>query len=590
MENRQFTVDPSILFSIINAQAGTLPKALLEAVMNAIDAGAKKCVIALDGTSFTVKDDGRGFQSRKEIEDWFERFGTPHTEGDATYGRFRMGRGQLMAFAKTDWRTGEFSMEVDVKNNGLEYGLKSGLKATKGCEIKAELYKSMPAWELNDVLREFSELVKYAQIPISLNGKVVSKRPDSIKWDVETSEAWIKVDGSSELKVYNLGVLVRSFGAYKYGTGGEVVSKVPLQVNFARNDILISQCEVWRRIATAMKSASGTKTAKKASLTDSEREFLAQRIVTEEVTPSESLNARVITTVVGSQVSIYSLLTFKQMTLAPVKGDRLGERLHRSKTVFVISPETLERFRVGTLDELRALMLDRIPPHFLNSMPKAVPFSTVAQGYSKLYDVVDPSDTKPEELLAMKFMHKANQGMSAWLKTEMEAMNEARYQNASYRQLVLGQSDAALAWTDGSERITFDRKFLLKEAKKGITGWWRLLAVLIHEYCHLGEADLDGHSHPPEFFELYEALMTAPDNPVALIVASTAVAFANEAVVAGIRISRPTTGREKLASRNPPETVTETETTTVVIPPVRPAPSAARVNAKDSTPQASFSF
>ena len=136
-EKRQFKMDDNLLYSVIKAQAGTPEKALMEAVMNCIDAGASRCEVALDENGYTVLDDGRGFTSRKEIEQFFETFGTPHNENDATYGKFRMGRGQLFAFSSTLWRSGIFSMEVDIKRDGLSYKLTENPKNLyKGCAIK----------------------------------------------------------------------------------------------------------------------------------------------------------------------------------------------------------------------------------------------------------------------------------------------------------------------------------------------------------------------------------------------------------------------------------------------------------------------
>ena len=77
-ERRSFRMDPALLWSVIKSQAGTLAKALLELVMNSIDAGASQVSITLTGTRLKVEDDGRGFQSRTEVTSWFETFGTPH--------------------------------------------------------------------------------------------------------------------------------------------------------------------------------------------------------------------------------------------------------------------------------------------------------------------------------------------------------------------------------------------------------------------------------------------------------------------------------------------------------------------------------
>src|ERR1700733_14420898 len=71
IETIEFSVDKDIIHSLISRQAGTLAKALLEAIMNAIDAGSTRVAVRLGATGFSVSDDGRGFRSKQEIENWF---------------------------------------------------------------------------------------------------------------------------------------------------------------------------------------------------------------------------------------------------------------------------------------------------------------------------------------------------------------------------------------------------------------------------------------------------------------------------------------------------------------------------------------
>ncbi|MDA8382828.1 MAG: ATP-binding protein, partial [Betaproteobacteria bacterium] len=95
-ENRQFRMHPHLLYDVIKQQAGSFSKALMEAVQNAIDAGSTQVSVNFDGARFDIEDDGRGFADRRSIEEFFETFGTPHTESSdeaPRYGRFRMGRG-----------------------------------------------------------------------------------------------------------------------------------------------------------------------------------------------------------------------------------------------------------------------------------------------------------------------------------------------------------------------------------------------------------------------------------------------------------------------------------------------------------------
>lgn len=537
-ETREFTVHPAILHSVILAQAGTLAKGLCEAFMNAVDAGATKFNVTMDAKEFVVEDNGRGFQSREEIENWFECFGTPHEEGDATYGKFRMGRGQLMAFARTIWRTGEFEMDADIKNRGLNYDLKAGLKKVKGCAIKGILNKELELYELNDALREFTELVRFGQIPVTLNGKVITKKVNSIKWDVETDDFYIKLDSSSELKVYNLGVLVKGYGSYRFGSGGVVVSKRPFKVNFARNDILTSECDIWPNVVKLVKAKSATKVAKKAVMTEYEREFLVKSMAAGSELGEALRNAKVITTGVGSHVTVTTMAYAGLPYTAAEKGDRLAERLHRAKVAFVVSRETLDRFGVDTLDELLEKLSEqaRAAHQFwiADRLSKpSVPLDVLAQGYSKDYTLITLQEATSIEKMAFKQLQTCNSQMGQWMRRYMAKLE---LKDTQARDLKLGQSDVALAWTNGSDTITVDRKFLVRCAKGGVDGWMRLLAVMVHEYCH-DTADLDGHSHPLEFYEMFETVMTN-GIPVATWAGRAANLFSAAALKDGVRLSK----------------------------------------------------
>ncbi len=74
-ETRKFSMHPDLLYSVIKNQAGSIGKAILELVMNSIDAGATRVDITLDRRTVKVADDGKGFTSRQEIDEFFETFG-----------------------------------------------------------------------------------------------------------------------------------------------------------------------------------------------------------------------------------------------------------------------------------------------------------------------------------------------------------------------------------------------------------------------------------------------------------------------------------------------------------------------------------
>lgn len=68
--------------------------------MRSVDARAKNVNITITGKNISCTDDGDGFATKEDVLRYFGRFGTPHAEGDATYGRFRLGRGQIMAYGR----------------------------------------------------------------------------------------------------------------------------------------------------------------------------------------------------------------------------------------------------------------------------------------------------------------------------------------------------------------------------------------------------------------------------------------------------------------------------------------------------------
>lgn len=537
MEQRQLTVHPAILYSIIKAQAGSLSKALLEGVMNCVDAGATKCTIKLDSKSFEVKDNGKGFSSRQEILDFFETFGTPHAEGDATYGRFRMGRGQMFSFGVNKWRTGKFSMEVDIKGKGLDYNLREEKKEVVGCHIDGQLYEEMSAWQLQDCLNELKKFIQYVSIPVSINGTVVSKKPEDQKWDLVTPDAYIKLNNSSTLAVYNLGVLVRDYGSYLLGSGGTIVSRRPLEVNFARNDILQHSCTVWKTVREEVRRISGAKVAKKSSLTDSERQFLASQVTSAPSTLdwstwSSLASANIVPTAAGRNGTIYNLLRAGEVVFVPKEHMRLGERLHRAKAFFGITEETLARFDCADANALLTTLAEKCPGG-RSSLPSIGNFDDYLKSHKSGYQTVDLNSLKPIEQLAFKVLSEAH---SRFFRPWLAAMKDDDYV-PTMRSLYAGASDSALAWTDGKADIHVEHRFLGKCAKKGINGWFRLIAVMLHEYCH-DSADGGGHDHDANFYERFEEMTTADRCIMAECAAWATKQFTRRAVEKGIPLPR----------------------------------------------------
>jgi len=127
-----FELDPQIIHHIIYSQAGSIGKAVIELLMNSVDAKANTVHLTMTREGFDCRDDGEGFANRDDVVRYFGRFGTPHTEGDATYGRFRLGRGQIMAHASTVWTSTLWRMSVDTRSMGYLTDRAGNGRAKKG--------------------------------------------------------------------------------------------------------------------------------------------------------------------------------------------------------------------------------------------------------------------------------------------------------------------------------------------------------------------------------------------------------------------------------------------------------------------------
>lgn len=248
IERRPFRLDEAALSTVIFRQAGTLERAVTEAVQNAADAGATRVDVTVGPDALVIADDGRGFADRDEVVRGFEAFGRPHDADEPKeFGRFRMGRGQLFAFGLNVWRSRTVRMTVDAAA-GLDYQLECGLPDRPGCEIRVT--RRDPAVRFNDLtVGRLSEAVKWAAVTVTLNGRTVTTSRRAVTWDEETADGLIMATGGSSLIVYDRGYLVSTEHTAD-SSGAVLVSTRPLKLNFARNQVL-QDCPVYRALTAA---------------------------------------------------------------------------------------------------------------------------------------------------------------------------------------------------------------------------------------------------------------------------------------------------------------------------------------------------
>lgn len=530
-EGRQLTIDPHIIFDVIKSQAGSLDKAIAELVMNSIDAGATRVDITLDNASFRIKDDGKGFQSKEAILNWFEKFGTKHTEGDAKYGRFRMGRGQALSFAATVWQSGKFKMDVDILNRGLDYDLHEVETPVPGCVIEGKFYTPINKMQtygisesshiatnpnaranaanssLTRLKTALTKMIQYVDVPIYVNDVQLNKSATSVNWTLETDDGYMKLSltnmESSDLEIYNMGVYVCSIPSWRSGCSGIILSKKALKVNFARNAILQEECRVYQRIMARVEQFINDSMSKNLIKNEQQRSFLARRVIDNKIPYEEAVTLRVFTDIQNRHVSIEDMASNYDTFTMPDEDTSAGaaEHAHKNCSVFVFSRKNLERFQTNGPEEFINLIWPLFP-YICENFIDFYNFEDEYEGYSNL---IKDDDLTFKEMLVLRSLRKYQKMINV-------IVNKVTEGDKYSRKLVVGESDKAMAWTDGASFIALDRK-LLKLADQGIGGFSQICGVIAHEYCHY-DSDLDSHYHDEEFFESFHDSLFPGDTGV----------------------------------------------------------------------------
>lgn len=516
-EQRQFTVSPSIIQHLIKSQAGSCGKAVAECVMNSIDAGAARIDITVDARQMIIRDDGRGLRSRDEILQVFEVFGFDHSGHDREYGRFGLGRGQMWNFASTVWRTNGFALDVDIRERGLDWTLNADLPHEAGMTIEARFYEPLTAEGRSDLEREIRLLCRYSAIPVSLNGTIISKDPATETWTHETDDAYIKVTEGRGLKVYNQGIYVREIYAGQAGTGGTLVTKrgANLTLNMARNDILRSECALWKRLHAECKKVALVRVeGKQVRLTGADRDFLAFQSA--EPADINNLNKAIFTLSNGKSIgwpAVWKMVRSAGGLISVAEsGSRLGEQLLRDKTVLVLAPETLERFGASSVAELIETLASRMEAaghEVWRWSAVSLRSTTVGRIYEDLKECpafreLNASKVPESELSVPQkhFLSAVTQQMyllGVILRANGKTVNHQR-------KLIVGRAEACDAYTDGTSYIAITEQTVAAAIRDGLPGFLRIMHILVHESLHDSD-DSGSHAHDHEFYEAFHEIV-----------------------------------------------------------------------------------
>ena len=490
---QQFKTHANLIFSAIQKQSGSFHKAMSELVINSIDAGATKVNIKTGIDGFSVVDDGRGFQSNTEIDEWFATFGTPHVEGDARFGRFRLGRCQIFGWATTEWRTGQFLMNVDMRSRGFDFDLTSDLPPAPGCKITGKFYEPLSLSELDHAERTLTEMLKYVDVPVILNGKQLNTMPERGKWTKVTDEAYFNVAATGGLRLYNMGMLVCYLPSHRFGVSGVIVSKLALNVNTARNEVLESQCPVFKAIAKTLHELSGIQKDKPESLTRERKEFFLKRIARGEMADCNTIMLRLFKTTNDRYVSGNTL---SNVAFAE-EGSLIADRAMVARRGTVLSNYNLE---------VMGLDAEGFGKAFEKSFRRKINVMTLEDmtaGISAGCEPVAANKLTKQQSAMLIVVKDMNYQLVRTLNSGL--CDEGEDFTVSGRDIRPGSSETAYAWTDGRSTIYVDTKFMEACFAGGIDGLSKLLSTLVHEYSHDDATD-GTHVHGETFYTRFHAL------------------------------------------------------------------------------------
>lgn len=514
----KFEVDPAIIGDLIYSQNGTVATAIRELVMNSIDAGSQSVKIRISNSKFEVIDEGRGFPSEEYIKSFFKKFGTPHEDGDATYGRFRIGRGQIMALGQVSWHSNQFRMTTDIKNKGYGYELEeSSEDRVSGCTVSGEFYESLDAYKISRVREELEKLLRYAPQKIMFNGSTISVGAD-VDWHYEDDQVKVLWEPSKRIGInlYSQGIFVKKIDAKSFGLNADIVTNDALVLNMARNEVN-EQDPLWQKIFRLLTDKSievNSAMAKNARLTEEARISLIRNFIDGHMDLMQVRDLPLFKDCRNRKAKFSWVFGSLPITLAPSDRSRLAEKVASSNIARVLHYDELRYWGVDSVPQLLNTYYERVMD-YLNANKgenshvnrwardmahdlldaKVVNFDRVSVGISEDMEVIKASELKPRERAAKNALKYANRILIGRIN---------KIKQADHRQVEVGASAVADGWTDGANYIVVERR-MLALLDTGIPGALQIVNLLVHEYCH-DTSDIGSHSHDFEFYELYHDL------------------------------------------------------------------------------------
>ena len=527
-EKIEFDVHPHIIQDLVHSQNGTVATGIRELVLNAIDAKSPNVEIMIGTTEFIVEDQGRGFASKEEVMAYFKTFGAPHEKGDATYGRFRIGRGQIMSLAKVTWTSNQYSMSVDVRNDGMAFKFKGHDESQhEGCRVSGTFYEELSSYDLRCIQEELEQHIRYAPCKVTLNGQLLNADPAKERWDIQDEDVRIRWGNTDGIRIYSNGIFVKSLHRFMYGFSAVVLTQNNLVLNMARNEINI-QDPLWIKINKYLRSHAESIAKRKGKggrVSPELRRSMIRMFLSGEMDPSDVLDVVILKNCTGRSNSLTTVFFNKDnmpVTVSPDMNSSIAESISRQGRALVFDPETLEEFKVKTLKELFAkisesLLLYQDNNRHVVTMTGRISHRTTAPFIELAATVLSETSLIPAKKYSPR-QRAARNALQHGANLMARELTKIYGKEVKKRKVLLGKGHS-LAWTNGFDMIAFTDITLKFLDTQGRGGGMQMALILLHEYLH-DSSDEDSHDHSPEFMDQYHDLTSNPYNNLVSTVAT----------------------------------------------------------------------
>lgn len=505
-----FEVDlESAIHDIQFRQNGTLEKSLCELITNSVDKKATCVEVVLTRSSFRVIDNGEGFEDDPNF-DSFKILSKRHIEGDARYGKFGIGRSQIMSLAITEWRSKTFSMTTDVINHASGFKVTRNLPSLVGCTVSGTFYEYLAEYELSAIIRELTLFIRYLEVPVYINKVRVNPSLASHDWDYDDDLVSIKLINSKFQRTLNLfsdGVFVKHLSPAIYGFTGDVNSKRSLTLNMARNEISTKDPS-WRLIHNALRSMNEKLTKRNSNLSEDQRDSFIYGFLCGEYDYKQICLIDLIIDSQRKRLSLDKLIkSICTVCVVPENVSKtLIESLSKRSKIILLPMSELSKFGCSTFTQLVSLLTEKLDPSKYQRERlklkniQIVDFDILKTTHCNSYTLLGTKELSPLE----RCERNALQYVSGIIA---KRLSNIMGRKIPVRKIHIGTSGTAIGWTDSRSMIAIDRSALMF-FKNGTSGLCTLCLILIHEYTH-DKSSIETDFHGLEFYEqFHNALLT----------------------------------------------------------------------------------